>query len=213
MPGRCAGGSCVRGQWTGRAEEAERAGSKAGRHGRAGAERVRASGLRVGSGWGRGGRRAAAADGLQADFQSGFESGLGHWQVAAGQPWHRQGGPRPRLSDHGLASVRGARRGVAVPGFFSLPWALVHSFPSCTWRSLRWGMSGLTTSDPFSWRRLSCPELWQPCAWPWDVCVYVGRGTGRADETERIGFAGRNLIPMENIHTLEHPRRSVSHLH
>eukprot|EP00955_Chlamydomonas_euryale_P039139 351309-Chlamydomonas_euryale.AAC.7 len=37
--------------------------------------------------------------------------------------------------------------------------ALVPSFPFRTWRSLRWGMSGLTPSDPFSQRRLSRPEL------------------------------------------------------
>eukprot|EP00955_Chlamydomonas_euryale_P031301 329107-Chlamydomonas_euryale.AAC.17 len=33
------------------------------------------------------------------------------------------------------------------------------SFPFCTWRSLRWDMSGVTPSGPFSWRRLSCPQL------------------------------------------------------
>eukprot|EP00955_Chlamydomonas_euryale_P048381 353947-Chlamydomonas_euryale.AAC.2 len=35
----------------------------------------------------------------------------------------------------------------------------VSSFPFCTWRSLRWGMSGMTPSDPDGWRRLRCPEL------------------------------------------------------
>eukprot|EP00955_Chlamydomonas_euryale_P050692 354629-Chlamydomonas_euryale.AAC.3 len=45
-----------------------------------------------------------------------------------------------------------------VPLFVHFP-ALVPSIPFCTWRSLRWGMSGLTPSDPFGWRRLSCPEL------------------------------------------------------
>eukprot|EP00955_Chlamydomonas_euryale_P109948 365969-Chlamydomonas_euryale.AAC.3 len=37
--------------------------------------------------------------------------------------------------------------------------ALAPSFPSCTWRSLRWDMSGLTPSDPSGWQRLTCPEL------------------------------------------------------
>eukprot|EP00955_Chlamydomonas_euryale_P103336 365481-Chlamydomonas_euryale.AAC.1 len=44
--------------------------------------------------------------------------------------------------------------------FSSVPFpALVPSFLFCTWQSLRWGMSGLTSSDLFSWQRLNCPEL------------------------------------------------------
>eukprot|EP00955_Chlamydomonas_euryale_P108713 365869-Chlamydomonas_euryale.AAC.7 len=45
-----------------------------------------------------------------------------------------------------------------VPLFVPFP-ALVPSFTFCAWRSLRWDMSGLTPSDPFGWRRPSCPEL------------------------------------------------------
>eukprot|EP00955_Chlamydomonas_euryale_P028156 296742-Chlamydomonas_euryale.AAC.2 len=63
--------------------------------------------------------------------------GVSRMPRAARQRAHRPACTRP-------ASLTGTVR------FRELSPALVPSFPFRTWGSLRWGMSGLTPSDPFS---------------------------------------------------------------
>eukprot|EP00955_Chlamydomonas_euryale_P010272 110202-Chlamydomonas_euryale.AAC.1 len=67
------------------------------------------------------------------------------WRLDSGQPKPRILAGPDRLT-HGCSFVHLLVHTSFRPVLFR---PFVPSFPFCTWRSLRWGMSGLTPSDPF----------------------------------------------------------------